>query len=119
MANECKEKFERRKEKLVQSQVNSNIHLKIVKTVNSLIPKSDQHLISPYNITPESHIKVMRIKEMTTNWRSCWLLEKFFSSAPQEMYREQYGEYECWYLGLKGLKHLSNFLSNTAITYSW
>ena len=38
MANECKE---RRKEKLVQSQVNSNIHLKIVKTVNSLIPKSD------------------------------------------------------------------------------
>ena len=24
-------------------------------------PKSDQHLISPYNITPESHIKVMLI----------------------------------------------------------
>ena len=63
MANECKEKFERRIEKLVQSQVNSNIHLKIVKTVNSLTPKSDQHLNSPYNITPESHIKVMRIKK--------------------------------------------------------
>ena len=78
MANECKEKFERRIEKLVQSQVNSNIHLKIVKTVNSLTPKSDQHLNSPYNITPESHVKVMRIKEMTTNWRSSWLLEKFF-----------------------------------------
>ena len=55
------------KEKLVQSQVTSNIHLKIVKTVNYLTPKSDEHLISPYNITPESHIKVMRIKEMTTN----------------------------------------------------
>lgn len=41
MANECKEKFERRIEKLIQSQVNSNIHLKIVKTVNPLIPKSD------------------------------------------------------------------------------
>ena len=27
---------------------------------------SDQHLISPYNITPESHIKVMRMKEMIT-----------------------------------------------------
>ena len=30
--------------------------------VNFLPPKSDQHLISPYNITPESHIKVTRIK---------------------------------------------------------
>ena len=35
--------------------------------INRLIPKSDQHLISPYNITPESHIKVRRIKEMITN----------------------------------------------------
>ena len=25
--------------------------------LNSLTPKSDQHLISPYNITPESNIK--------------------------------------------------------------
>ena len=38
--------------------------------VNSLNPKSDKHLISPYNITPESHIKVMRITEMITNKRS-------------------------------------------------
>ena len=28
------------------------------------LTKSDQHLNSPYNITPESHIKVMRIREM-------------------------------------------------------
>ena len=34
---------------------------------NLLIPKSDQHLISPYNITPESHFEVMRINEMITN----------------------------------------------------
>ena len=34
--------------------------------VNPLNPESDQHLISPYNITPESHIKVVRIKEMIT-----------------------------------------------------
>ena len=38
--------------------------------VNSLNPKSDKHLISPYNITPESHIKVMRITEMITNKKS-------------------------------------------------
>ena len=30
--------------------------------------KSDQFLISPYNITPESNIEVMRIKEMTNNF---------------------------------------------------
>ena len=29
--------------------------------------KSDKHLISPYNITPESNINVTRIKEMITN----------------------------------------------------
>ena len=34
---------------------------------NPLIPMSDSHLISPCNVTPESHIKVMRIKEMITN----------------------------------------------------
>ena len=28
---------------------------------------SDKHVISPYDIIPESHIKVMRIKEMITN----------------------------------------------------
>ena len=34
---------------------------------NPLTLKTDQHLISPYNFTPESHIKVMRIKEMINN----------------------------------------------------
>ena len=34
---------------------------------NPLIPEGNKHLISPYNITPESNIKVMRIKEMTIN----------------------------------------------------
>ena len=40
-------------------------------TSNPVTPMSDSHLISPYNITPESHVKVTRIKEMITNWRSC------------------------------------------------
>ena len=34
---------------------------------NPLTLKTDQHLISPYNIRPESHIKVTRIKKMITN----------------------------------------------------
>ena len=32
-----------------------------------VIPKSDQHLVSPENITSESNSKVTRIKEMITN----------------------------------------------------
>ena len=32
----------------------------------TLILKSDRNLISPYSITPESHIKVMRTKKMIT-----------------------------------------------------
>ena len=36
-----------------------------VQYINPLTPK--QHLVSPYNITTESDINVMRIKEMITN----------------------------------------------------
>ena len=52
--------------------------------VNPLIPESDQHLISPFNITHESNIKVMRIKEMIINWRTSWLLNKFSLQAHLE-----------------------------------
>ena len=34
---------------------------------NPLNPKNDLQLISHYKITPESHVKVMRMKEMITN----------------------------------------------------
>ena len=48
-----------------------------------LTPKSKYHLISPYNITPESHVKVTRVKEMIVKqillvstlgsvWRTVW-----------------------------------------------
>ena len=33
----------------------------------SLTSESDQYLISPYIITPESQIRLTRIKEMITN----------------------------------------------------
>ena len=32
--------------------------------------KGDQHLISPYNYTVKSFIKIMRIKEMIANLRN-------------------------------------------------
>ena len=34
---------------------------------NPIHPKSDKHLISPYNITLESDITTVRLKEMITN----------------------------------------------------
>ena len=36
----------------------------------TLTPQSDWFLISPYNITLESNVKNVRIKEMITNVRS-------------------------------------------------
>ena len=35
-----------------------------INSIVSLTHNSDWHLISPYNITPESHAQVTRIKEV-------------------------------------------------------
>ena len=45
----------------------SRAHPSILSSLNPLAPESDQHLISPYNISPESNMKVMRIEEMITD----------------------------------------------------
>ena len=58
-------------------------------TLNYLIPMSDQHFISPNNTTPESHIQVMRMKEMIANYRNSLQFNNFSLSAPQEMCNEQ------------------------------
>ena len=34
---------------------------------HALTPKSDKHVISPYNVTPKSYFEVTRIKEMVTS----------------------------------------------------
>ena len=49
--------------------------------LNPLHPESEWHLISPNNIPPESHIKVMRIKKMITNQRSFWSVNEFSLSV--------------------------------------
>ena len=59
-------------------------------------PKIDWHLTSPYNITSESHMEVMRIEEIFSHRKSSWLFKKFSLSVSLEMYREQYGEYGYW-----------------------
>ena len=52
-------------------------------SVNPLTPWSDQHLISPYNIIPESPSKVLRIKKIIIKYRNSCLLNKFSFPAPQ------------------------------------
>ena len=49
---------------------------------NPLNPKCDQHLISPYNFTAESFIKVARIKEIISN-------ERFFDFYTNSPFRNQ------------------------------
>lgn len=56
-------------------------------------PKSDCCLISPHLITPESNIKVLRVKEMITIGRSSWLFDKISLLISQEMCSELCGEY--------------------------
>ena len=50
--------------------------------VNPLIPKKEQKLFSPHSITPVSLIKVTRVKEMISNYRTSRLLNKFSLPAP-------------------------------------
>ena len=52
---------------IVLLPTNARSGIKMCAVINPLIPESDQHLIFPFNITPESKIKVMRIKEMIIN----------------------------------------------------
>lgn len=50
----------------------------LTKLVHPLTRKSDWLLISLYSITPESHVKFMRVKEMIANLRSSCSSNKFF-----------------------------------------
>lgn len=76
-----------------QTKRRRGAEVRVAASLNLLMPKSDQHLFSPNNITPESHIKVLRIKEMITNWIGSWYLNKFFLSVPYEVFGVQNGEY--------------------------
>ena len=51
----------------VRTNQNARKIHRIYHDLNTFTPNTDQHLISPYKITPESHIDVMRITEMILN----------------------------------------------------
>ena len=70
--------------------------------ISPLIPKSDWLLISHYSITLESNVKVMRIIEIVTNFRSFRLSNNFSISLPLKIWRDQCSEYQYYCLGVKG-----------------
>ena len=69
--------------------------------INPLSPNSDQNRISPHNITDWSNIQVVRMNEMITNNEISWCLNKFSQVVSYETCGQQWGEYACWYRGLK------------------
>ena len=69
---------------------------------NSLTHERDWHLIYPYHITPESNIKVRKIKGTLHQQKKLLIVKKISLSAPQETYRKHYGEYTYWCQGAKG-----------------
>ena len=56
--------------------------------LSPLMPKSDQHLISPSNIAPESQIIVTGRKDIINHLKCFWLFNKFSFLVTQEMCRE-------------------------------
>ena len=73
--NNVNQIFFLRKQHAIPSRRRKNIESKLVmcplqNSSSLLTPKSDWHLISSYSISPESHIKVRRIKEMITTDRA-------------------------------------------------
>ena len=53
--------------------------------VRLLILEIDSHLISPYSTPAESHIKVMRIKEMITILRCSWNVQILLVSSIENL----------------------------------
>ena len=51
----------------VRTNQNARKIHRIYHDLNTFTPNTDQHLISPHKITPESHIDVMRITEIILN----------------------------------------------------
>ena len=61
-----------------------------VEKVNPLTLKSDQYLNSPYNISPESNTKNNGNDHQL---KKLLIVKQILLAEPQEINREQYGEY--------------------------
>ena len=83
------------------TEISSNFNIQ-GKLFNPLSPNNDLNLISPHNITDWSNIQVTRMNKMINKDEMSWSLKKFSQVVLYEICGEQWGEYACWYRGLKG-----------------
>ena len=75
--------------------------------INSLTPKSDQDIISLYNIHTISTRQVMRIKKNTSLGIIGWSNTKFSELILKELYGWQWGELQIWSGSLRINNHNS------------
>ena len=68
--------------------------------------RTDEHLMSPYNVRSKSHITVTRKQEMITNYRSSWLLQILLVSTLEIVQRTVW-RICILMLGCKGFKSCS------------
>ena len=70
---------------------------KIALGLTLLIPKSDQHEISPYNINALEYRVFLRIEVMIREDESNWYFNKFSPLLLLRMYRDSKWESQFWY----------------------
>ena len=70
--------------------------------LNPLSPNSDQDQFSPNNIHTLSRDKLWELIKWSHKRKCLDLLSNSLNSFFKEMYRDQFGEFVCWYWGLKG-----------------
>ena len=90
--------------------------------LNPLSPSSDQDQISPNNIHTLSRDKLWELIKWSHKRKCLDLLSNSLNSFFKEMYRDQFGEFVCGYLGLKGLIRTlcfhGQFSLSLALTFS-
>ena len=70
--------------------------------LNPLSPNSDQDQFSPNNIHTLSRDRLWELIKWSTKRKCLDLLSNSLSQFFKEMYGDQFGEFVCWYWGLKG-----------------
>ena len=66
-------------------------------SINSVSSNSDQHQISPNNVTTQSREKFLRINEMITKRKMLRSVIKFSQLILVEVYGDKCGEFVCGY----------------------
>ena len=76
------DKWKSTKKSWIRGEKSNLRHNKLALWCSALTLKSDKYIISPHNITPESYIKVMRIKKNDHQLKQLLIIKQILFSAP-------------------------------------